>query len=66
MKEAQLPNRIHPVTASREAPSEAFCPDCGAVVRLRQRKIMDGTIIFYWRHVANSGNRCPRRKRPFG
>ena len=66
MKVAQVPGTALPVTASPDAPPEGTCPHCGAGVRLRERTLMDGKLIYFWRHVRNSRRRCPESKRPFG
>jgi hypothetical protein len=51
-----------PVTASKGAPSQAFCPICDGRVVLRKRKKMDGNAVtYFWRHVGGKNTNCPAR-----
>lgn len=64
MKIAQCPYSRLPLPASTTAPDKAVCPDCGGVVTLRQRKCMDGSTVYFWRHQDNRNRACNGRSRP--
>jgi|GEM_PF-1740394 len=64
MKTAHLPDGT-PITANSNAPTEAICPYCGAVLSLRSRLLMNSTErTYFWRHLGNSNPDCIGRKRP--
>jgi hypothetical protein len=51
LKKAKL-DHGEQVTASRSAPSQAFCPICGGTVVLRKLKKMGGkALTYFWRHI---------------
>jgi hypothetical protein len=61
LKKAKL-DHGEQVTASRSAPSQAFCPICGGTVVLRKRKKMGGdAVTYFWRHVDKKNTNCPAR-----
>jgi len=61
MKTALTPDG-NPIEASADAPPEAICPYCRAVVTLRGRKLMgNGGKTYYWRHQQNSKLQCIKR-----
>jgi uncharacterized protein with PIN domain len=62
MKEAQVNGR--PVLAGPDAPDTAVCPECGTQVWKRQRKCMDGSVTYFYRHQRRQGKDCPKRYRP--
>jgi hypothetical protein len=59
MREAMHKRRL--ITAGPEAPRRARCPACGAEVRIRKRKTMDGTTSWFYRHQDGAGKGCPKR-----
>jgi hypothetical protein len=64
MKFAQLADG-QPVEAAPDAPSKAKCPQCGGVVVLRHRRLMNGRdVSYFWRHLDNKNRRCPARLSP--
>jgi hypothetical protein len=55
-----------PILASDFAPMNAFCPACGDTVVLRQRRRMNnGGIAYFWRHLRNRNLGCAARVYPF-
>jgi len=63
MKIAQHPDNQQAVTACEDAPKFAICPYCGGTVILRQRKRMNGEIVYFWRHQDNLQRNCNGRSR---
>lgn len=57
-------NRGNVIPAAEHAPQTAACPHCGDTVFLRQRRSMDGTVSYYWRHKRNRALDCRGRTRP--
>jgi hypothetical protein len=62
MQDARVNGRV--VIAAPEAPDVATCPECGAEVRKRQRRRMDKSVTYFYRHRRGQGKDCPRRYRP--
>ena len=53
------------IQASAVAPNEAICPHCGGYVTLRQRRRMnEGGVAYFWRHLNNRNRHCSHRVRP--
>ncbi|MFO7683048.1 MAG: hypothetical protein R6X34_23680 [Chloroflexota bacterium] len=61
MKTARHSNTHQPITAAADAPAQAICPHCGSQVTLRHRQRMDGTAVFFWRHLDNQSQACRSR-----
>lgn len=53
-----------PLVAAGTAPKTAICPNCGGTVILRRRRLMGGSVTYYWRHRDNRRMDCYERHRP--
>ena len=62
MKQATLDGQ--PITASPDSPDRARCPACGAPVVKRKRRRMDGTVVYFYRHIQGEGEHCRLRYNP--
>jgi uncharacterized protein with PIN domain len=51
MRKAKVNTQI--VQASPDSPDRARCPQCGAPVVKRKRRRMDGSVVYFYRHVWN-------------
>jgi hypothetical protein len=58
MKTAHHPDTHQTITAVADAPPQAICPHCGGPVTLRCRHRMDGTAVYFWRHLDNQSQTC--------
>jgi len=49
------------IEASANAPKQAICPHCKAIVilRTRRRENLQAGITYFWRHQNYSSLRCP-------
>ena len=61
MKTAHHPDTHQPIAAAADAPPQAICPHCGGQVTLRRRQRMDGTAVYFWRHLDNHNRECSSR-----
>ena len=61
MKTAYHPGTNQPITAVVGAPTQAICPHCGGQVTLRCRHRMNGTAVYFWRHLDNHNRECSSR-----
>ncbi|MBK8989795.1 MAG: hypothetical protein IPM39_27665 [Chloroflexi bacterium] len=61
MKTAHHPDTHQPLTATADAPPQAICPHCGGPVTLRCRHRMNGTAVYFWRHMDNQSRACSSR-----
>jgi hypothetical protein len=61
MKIAHHPDTHQPITATADAPPQAICPHCGGPVTLRHRHRVDGTAVYFWRHLNNQSRECSSR-----
>ena len=61
MKTAHHPDTSQPITAVADAPAQAICPHCGGQVTLRRRQRMNGTVVYFWRHLDNHNRECSGR-----
>jgi hypothetical protein len=59
MKTAHHPDTHQPIIA--DAPPQATCPYYGGTVTLRSRHRMDGTAVYFWRHLDNQSQACSSR-----
>jgi len=62
MRDAKVKGRL--VVAGPDSPEVAQCPACGGEVHKRKRRLMDGSVTYYYRHKQGVGKRCPRRYSP--
>ncbi len=62
MLEAQVDGQL--VQASPDSPEKAQCPACGGTVSKRKRRLMDGSVTYFYRHHAGEGSNCPLRYTP--
>jgi hypothetical protein len=53
MNEAEVNGKL--VVAGLDAPDAAMCPDCGRELRKRQRRRMDRSFAYYYRHKQGVG-----------
>ena len=58
MKTAHHPDTHQPIAAAADAPAQAICPHCGGPVTLRCRHRMNGTAVYFWRHLDNQSQAC--------
>ena len=61
MKTAHHPDTHQPIAAAADAPTQAICPHCGGQVTLRCRHRMNGTAVYFWRHLDNHNRECSSR-----
>ncbi|HDQ71342.1 MAG TPA: hypothetical protein ENN19_04500 [Chloroflexi bacterium] len=62
MREAKVNDEI--IQASPDSPDRARCPACGAPVTKRKRRRMDGSVVYFYRHVRGEGEHCRLRHNP--
>ena len=61
MKTAHHPDTHQPIAATADAPPQAICPHCDGQVTLRCRHRMNGTAVYFWRHLDNQSRACSSR-----
>ncbi len=62
MLEAKVDGQL--VRAGPHSPEKGRCPSCGGTVSKRKRRVMGGSVTYFYRHDAGEGHGCPLRYNP--